>query len=165
MKSRRSVREFKKTPISNECIDLILEAGWCAPSASNKQPWEFIVIKNNNSLEYISKNARYGRFIKNAPLVIATLTKPKTSPKWHLIDGTIATQQMILEAWALGIGTCWIGNMNREKVKSWLKVPPHFHLLTVIPYGYFDLEGYTEPSRKAKKNLIHYEFHGNRVKE
>ena len=65
LKARRSIREFKDKEIPMEQIDMILEAGRWAPSASNLQPWEFIIITDNEILTKISKLAFYGRFIKN----------------------------------------------------------------------------------------------------
>ncbi|MFX0036859.1 MAG: nitroreductase family protein [Candidatus Hermodarchaeota archaeon] len=150
LKERRSIRTFQDKSISEKEIEMILEAGRWTPSASHRQPWEFIVIRNKKILENISRNAFYGKFIKEAPIAIAIVAKTKTSPKWHLIDTSLVSMSMILMAWSLGIGTCWIGAMNREKVKLILQLGENDYLLTVLPFGY--IKG-TIPEPKPRKPL------------
>lgn len=133
---RRSIRNFQNKAISNKEIKMILEAGRWAPSASNKQPWEFIVIKNRGLLEAISKTAIYGSFIKNAPIAIAIVGKIKENPRWYIHDTSIASMNMMLMAWKLNVGTCWIGSMDREKVKKLLGLGKDDYLLTILPMGY-----------------------------
>lgn len=136
IKGRRSIRSFLKKDIPEKEIEKILEAGRWTPSASHRQPWEFIVIKNKEILEKISKNAYYGKFIKEAPVAIVIVGKINISPKWHVIDTSLVSMNMMLMAWVLGIGTCWIGAMNREKVKELLGLDENDYLLTVLPFGY-----------------------------
>ncbi len=131
---RRSIRRFLPKPVEEEKILKILEACRWAPSARNLQPWELIVINDREILKELAKLAPYGSFISEAPLAIAIITDP--SSKWHIIDGTLLTQNLMLAAWSLGLGTCWIGTMDREKAKEILGVPKEKHLLTVIPIGY-----------------------------
>ena len=136
LKGRRSIRSFQADTISEKEIEMILDAGRWTPSASHRQPWEFIVIDHKELLEKISKNAYYGKFIKEAPLAIAIVGKTNISPKWHVIDTSLVSMNMMLMAWALGIGTCWIGAMNREKIKKILNLGERDYLLTVLPFGY-----------------------------
>ena len=81
LKSRRSIRIFLDKMIADKDLEMILEAGRWTPSASNKQPWEFIIIKNKEFLKKISESAIYGKFMKRAPIAIAIVGKIKTSPK------------------------------------------------------------------------------------
>ena len=136
LKERRSIRTFQEKMITDREIEMILEAGRWTPSASNKQPWEFIIIKNNDILDKIAKNAIYGRFIRKAPLVIAIVGKIKQNPKWYVQDTSLASMSMMLMAWSLGIGTCWIGSMDRDKAKEMLGLGKDDFLLTVLPMGY-----------------------------
>jgi len=147
---RRSIRSFQDKSITEKELGMILEAGRWTPSASHRQPWEFIVIKNNEILEKISKNAFYGKFIKEAPVAIAIVGKIKTSSKWYLIDTSLVSMNMMLMAWTLGIGSCWIGAMNREKVKNLLGLKETDHLLTILPFGY--IKG-SIPEPKPRKPL------------
>ncbi len=150
LKGRRSIRSFQDKSITEKELGMILEAGRWTPSASHRQPWEFIVIKNNEILEKISKNAFYGKFIKEAPVAIAIVGKIKTSSKWYLIDTSLVSMNMMLMAWTLGIGSCWIGAMNREKVKNLLGLKETDHLLTILPFGY--IKG-SIPEPKPRKPL------------
>ena len=136
LKERRSIRTFQEKMITDREIEMILEAGRWTPSASNKQPWEFIIIKNKDILDKIAKTAIYGRFIRKAPLVIAIVGKIKQNPKWYVQDTSLASMSMMLMAWSLGIGTCWIGSMDRDKAKEMLGLGKDDFLLTVLPMGY-----------------------------
>jgi nitroreductase len=126
IKSRRSIRAFESKDIPEEHIKMILEAGQWAPSASNRQPWEFIVVKNHEVREKLAKAASYGRFIKQASVVVAIIGKPKISPKWYIIDTSLVSMNMMLMAWAL----------DREKAKQVLELDKDDYLLTILPFGY-----------------------------
>ncbi len=150
LKSRRSIRNFKDKSISEKDITMILEAAQWTPSASNKQPWRFIVIKDKDLLKKISGTAVYGKFLKNAPLAIAIIGKKTENPNWYIQDATLASMSMMLMAWSLDIGTCWIGTMDREKVKNFLSLSEEDYLLTVLPMGYIKGE---VPKPTLRKNL------------
>jgi len=136
LKNRRSIRSFQDKPIPDEQIDMILEAGRWTPSASNKQPWEFIVVKNKDIIKKLEKTATYGKFIGEAPILIAIVGKVKQNPRWYVQDTSLASMNMMLMAWSLKIGTCWIGSMDREKAKQILGVIEDDFLLTILPFGY-----------------------------
>ncbi len=136
MKNRRSIRSFQNTPIAEDAIEMLLEAARWTPSASNRQPWEFIVIKDKELLENVASNAMFGKFVKRAPLAIAIVGKKRVSPNWYVIDTSLVSMNMMLMAWSLGIGTCWIGSMDREKAKEILKLKEDDYLLTILPFGY-----------------------------
>ena len=136
IKNRRSIRSFQDKPIPENEIQMILEAGRWAPSASNKQPWEFYIIRDKEVLKEISKNAIYGRHIKRAPFAIAIIGKKTTSPNYYIQDTSLVSMTMMLMAWSLGIGTCWTGALDRKKVKGLLGLGENDYLLTVLPMGY-----------------------------
>jgi len=136
IKNRRSIRSFEKTEIAEDAIEMILEAGRWTPSASNRQPWEFIVIKDREILKNIAANAMYGNFVKRAPMAIAIVGKKNISPNWYVVDTSLVSMNMMLMAWSLGIGTCWIGSMDREQAKKILKLNEDEYLLTILPFGY-----------------------------
>lgn len=136
LKNRRSIRKFQDKEIPENEIKMILEAGRWTPSASNKQLWEFIVIKNKELLNEITNTAIYGKFVKKAPIAIAIVGKINENPNWHVQDTSLASMNMMLMAWSLKIGTCWIGSMDREKTKELLGLTKDDFLLTVLPLGY-----------------------------
>ena len=136
LKERRSIRAYIDKPIPDIEVEMILEAGRWAPSASNKQPWEFLVIKNKEILRDISKRAFYGRHIKRAPLAIAIVGKINENPNYYIQDTSFVSMNMMLMAWSLGIGTCWIGALERDIVKKMLGLDENDYLLTILPMGY-----------------------------
>jgi nitroreductase len=154
---RRSVRRFKKDqPVEEEKLHRVLEACVASPSAHNGQPWDFIIIRNKDMLRTISKECPYGQFLTSAPMAVAIVVDPAVSENWYMTDGGILTQNFMLAAHALGLGTCWVGSMNRDKVKELLNIPKDRYLLTVLPLGY--PEGKFPPiPRKPLKQLMHYE--------
>lgn len=153
IKSRRSIRSFENRIIPDDQIKMILEAGQWAPSASNRQPWEFLVIKNREIIEKVAKIAFYGRFIKQAPCLIALVGKTKVSPKWYIIDTSLVSMNMMLMAWSLGIGTCWIGALDRDKAKEVLDLKKDDYVLTILPFGYIKGEIPTR-DRKPLKEIV-----------
>lgn len=106
---RRSVREFTSEEILDQDIDKIIEAGICAPSAMNQQPWEFIVIKDKEILNKLSEKLS-PLYAKSKVTIILCQTKEGLkSPTRVAQDMSACMQNMMLEATKLGIGSCWIG--------------------------------------------------------
>ena len=154
LKERRSIRSFQDKEIPNKEIEMILEAGRWTPSASNRQPWEFILIKDTDFKLKVAKTAAYGRFMKQAPVLIAVIGKTRISPKWYIIDTSLVTMNMMLMAWSLGIGTCWIGAMNRERAREVLRLKETDYVATILPFGYPKGEIPNPTARKSKEEIV-----------
>ncbi len=155
IKTRRSIRSFKPDPVPDEAITTILEAArWCQ-SASNKQPWRFIVVKSKEAIEALGKCATYGNFIDQAPVVIAIVASKGIAPKWYVHDSSMCSHQACLMAWALGLGTCWIGSMDREKAATLLGLAKDEVLATILPIG-FPVSVPKATSRKGLADLVTY---------
>ena len=136
LKSRRSIRRFEDKPIDDEILTQIFEATrWCF-SAVNRQPWKLIVIRNKDLIETVGDECTTGPFAKKAPVLVVIVADTKISPNWYIQDTSFLSLQLALAAWAFGIGTCWIGRINREKVKEILKLEEKDYVLTVLPLGY-----------------------------
>ncbi len=149
LKQRRSIRIYQDKMIPDKEIEMILEAGRWTPSASNRQPWEFIVIKNKEFLKKIADIAIFGKFLMKAPVAIAIIGKIRENPNWYIQDTSLVSMQMMLMAWTLGIGTCWIGSMDRDKAKKILELDKDDFLLTILPLGYYK----NVPKPTNRKNL------------
>lgn len=147
IRTRRTTRTFLPTKVPDETIGKILEAGRLAPSARNLQPWHFIVIQDSGVLKQLGALCTTGRFIERASCAVAVVTDPTNS--WHEIDGARAVQSMELAGWNEGVGTCWIGSMERDRIKDLLAIPKGLHLLTILPFGY--AVETNAPRRKTKK--------------
>jgi len=145
IKNRRSSLRFKTSPIDDQKLNMILEAGRWAPSWTNMQPWRFIVIKDEVIREKMSRAAStfFNMSIKDAPICIAVCVNPTEDPFHFLEDGTIATQNMASVAQSIGLSTSWIGvfsltnekNSTERKMKKILKIPEKWRLISILPLG------------------------------
>ena len=135
--SRRSIRRYENKDIPEEVLQQILEAGRQAPSAANRQPIRFVIVKDHDILKNLCDNL-ISRFVKKAPVAIVGCADIKSllTGKWAVVDTTIAMQNMVIAAWALGIGSCWIGACNKEKVKELLKIPDKWKVVALVTLGY-----------------------------
>lgn len=147
--SRRSVRRYQKKEIPRDAMDKILEAGRQAPSAMNRQPWHFIVVTSNESKKELSKWL-FTKHIKDSPVTIVGCAKTGfLDRKWSIIGTSIALQNMVIAAWALGIGSCWIGGFKEDKVKELLEIPDKWKIVALVTLGYPD----KTPHVKRKKPI------------
>jgi nitroreductase len=156
IRTRRSIRKYKKTPVTDEMVDKILEAGRWAPSSKNAQPWKFIVLRDSEVRRKLSELLPYGKFLAETPLGIAVIVDPSVSSR-PVEDGAAVTENMLLAAHALGLGACWIGSYgiaNEGKVKDVLGVPQEQRLLSVIALGYAD----ESPQARSRKSLDEIAF-------
>ena len=151
---RSSVRAYKPTEIEEDKLKKILEAARLSPSASNCQEWKFIVVKNRETKKKLAKAAFGQSFIGEAPVVIVACgTESKAimgcGQPTHTVDVSIACAYMILQAYELGLGTCWIGAFKEDETKKILNIPEHVRVVAITPLGYPD----EPPSRKSRKGL------------
>jgi nitroreductase len=154
IRTRRSIRKYKKELVPEEMLKQVLEAGRWAPSANNSQPWNFIVLRDEKLRKKIAEVTKYGKFLADAPLGIVVVVDPDVSTH-PAEDGAIATQNMMLAAHALGLGTCWIGSygsVHEERVKQMLKIPEKKRLLSIFALG-FPTE-VTESKRKGLEEIV-----------
>ena len=136
LKGRRSIRSFETRPIDEKTLNKIIEiTRWCF-SAVNRQPWKFYVIRKKELINEIAKECITGRFAAEAPVLVALVGDKKEQPIWYLHDLCFVSLQLALAAWTFRIGTCWIGNINRENVKKILGLNEKDFILTVLPLGY-----------------------------
>lgn len=162
VKTLSSIRSYVKKEVPEEIIHEVLEAGRLAPSAHNDQPWQFILIRDRDTLKGLERYCVSGRFISQAGFAVVVLTDP--SSKWHEIDGTRAVQNMVLTAWSRGLGSCWIGALERKGLMEYLGIPESLNVLTVLPFGYFNsgAEG-THKNRKAPGDVFYLNRFGERL--
>jgi len=158
---RCSIRAYKATDVEEVKRKKVLEAGRLSPSASNRQDWKFIVVKNKETRKKLAKAAFGQSFIADAPVVIVACgTEPRTmlacGQPAHTVDVSIAFAYMILEAYELGLGTCWIGAFSEEEARKILNIPEHIRIVGMTPLGYPD-QPPTQKSRKKLDQIVCYE--------
>ncbi len=135
--SRRSIRRYEKQDIPKDVLDKILEAGRQAPSAGNKQPWHFIVLSDYDIKEKLS-HGKWNTFVKDSAVTIVGCgyIGDEYGRKWSTVDISIALQNMVIAAWGLGIGSCWIGDFKEAEVKRLLNIPEDRKVIALVTFGY-----------------------------
>ena len=147
--SRRSIRRYEQKEIPKDVLDKILDAARQAPSAANKQPWHFIVVTDPEIKKELSKGM-FNRFIKDTPVtIVGCAHKDLIAGKWSIVSTTIALQNMVIAAWAMGVGSCWIGDFNQEKVKKLLGIPERWNVVALVSFGY----PAEKPQPRKKKSI------------
>jgi len=146
---RRSIRKYKGEPIAEVQLGKILEAARLAPSAGNKQPWRFVVVRDEKRKADLAKAANDQNFLKGAGAIVVAVADPQISAKWHERDTMIALEHMVLSATALGLGTCWIGAFDEDEVKRLLKIPETMTVIALLPIGTAD----EKPKPRPRKDF------------
>ena len=165
--TRRSIRDYKEEPVCREQMAKILEAGIYAPSAMNMQPWAVRVVDNKEFIDgvtaiavasnpKIAEQPGFRNFFRNAPTV-AFIACPEESYSGEY-DCGLLSQNMMLAAWSMGIGSCCLGSvipvMNMEEAKPYmerLQLPEGYKLLVGIAFGYPAQDAPAAPERDASK--------------
>ena len=158
MKSRKSVRNFLDKPIEKDELTAILNAARLAPSASNRQEWRFVVVFDEKTRKQLAEAANEQAFVGEAPLVIAACAETdghvmSCGQPCYPIDVAIALDHLTLAAVEAGLGTCWIGAFDENKVKKILGIPDRIRVVALMPVGYP-----SDPSLKKKKRLAYEEI-------
>jgi len=135
--NRRSVREYKPDEVKERDIVEVIKAGQFAPTAKHNQAVEFVVIKNQATKDKIAEIGGQD-FLKQAPVLIA-LASDTTKSVCPIQDLSVASENMFLQATALGLGAVWKNLQAKEKatsVKKLLDIPEQYLLINIIPVGY-----------------------------
>lgn len=171
--SRQSVRRYSTQPVEPEKLQQCLEAARLAPSASNSQPWHFIVVDTEPLRTEVAKATfsdvqLFNKFTLQAPvMVIIVLEKAKLiteiaikikDKEWPLMDIGIAATHFCLKATDLGMGTCMIGWFNERKLKKLLAIPRQKTVALLVSVGY-PVEGYhlRQKNRKSLDDIVSFQ--------
>jgi len=153
LKTRRSIRRYINKPIPDEIIKDIIDCARLAPTANNKQPWLFVVIKDKKLKEKIAELTDYGKFMKQADCCIAVFCE---DTKYYLEDGSAATENILIAAWHYGIGSCWIAGDKKsyaEEIRKILEIPQKYKLVSLVSLGYPEKEELKKSQNIKKKTL------------
>jgi len=145
---RRSVREYDPRPIEDWKLDILLESARLAPSSTNSQPWRIIVVKNPDTRKQLSLATPGGinhhYWMVDAPVVLVMCAIKSNVQKfaqligknYHLVDIGIAGEHVVLAATELGLGTCWVGWIDKKRVRAILGIPAQAEIVCLIGVGY-----------------------------
>ena len=137
---RRSIRKYTSESIDDSTITSLLKAAMAAPSASNRTPWHFVVIKDREQLNSLADAHPYGKMLYDAPLCIAVCGDTAVSELYWVQDCSAATENMLLAAASLNLGGVWLGVYPRHErvtqVKNILQLPAHIVPLNLLALGH-----------------------------
>lgn len=159
--SRRTIRKFEQKPIPDSLLEKILESARLAPSASNLQPCEFMVVDDPSLRNDLFVCLKWAGYIAPAgnpgpnerPLTyIIVIADTSKSPSYKSIDAAAVTLNMILSAAGFGIGSCWLGAIDRDKIRSIFRVPDNYSIEFVLALGYAK----EKPVREEYKGDVKY---------
>lgn len=120
----------------------------------NRQPWHFVVVSDPKLKQGLSEGGRWRSFIKDSAVTIVGCSTRGRGPA---IDTAIAMENMVIAAWALGVGSCWVGDFDSKRVKQLLAIPEELNVVALLPLGYpaeqqFE---YVPRDRKPLEEMVH----------
>ena len=162
IRARRNVRQYKPEPVSEDDLNRIAEAGWRAPSAKNRQPWDFVIVTDPAQLQELSTVWRGAGHIAAAPAAIA-LVVPVPPDKRRLVTDTYdigqATMAMMIAATDLGVGTGHSSVGDQDQARAILGVPDDHQVAFLLGIGYpadRPLTPIRKPNRRPFSEVVHH---------
>ncbi|HWP51009.1 MAG TPA: nitroreductase family protein [Clostridia bacterium] len=173
IKMRRSIRKYLAKPVENEHILQLLESARLAPSGSNNQPWQFIVVQSEESRRRLTEVAHNQIWMLTAPVFIVcvadircriageislflTEESPQEELKQIIRDTAISTENLLLEAHHLGLGACWVAWFKQADIRPVLNIPSDKYVCGIITVGYPAETPELHP-RKPLESMVRYE--------
>ncbi|MGD0202777.1 MAG: nitroreductase family protein [Candidatus Bathyarchaeia archaeon] len=165
IKNRRSIRVFKKQAVTQDIIEKLLEAARWAPSAGNVQPWTFVVVSSQKMKRNLSMAAFGQKDLEEASVVFVVCADEKLAEQSYaergkslfcIQDTAAAIQNILLTAYSLGLGSCWIGAFKEDEIRKAIKAPKEMRPIALIPVGYPN-EAPAARSRRPVSEIMHKE--------
>mgnify|MGYP000921606394 CR=1 FL=1 len=155
LRTRRSIRAYESRPVDRELVETIVDCGRLAATARNVQPCAFVAVSDADVRARIAALATNGPFIATTPVCIAVLSEDST---YYLEDGCAATQNMLVAARALGLGTCWVAGDKKPYAKAVAELvgaPANYKLVALIALGY--PASTPAPAKRPLSDVLHWE--------
>jgi len=167
---RRTIRRFKPESVPADLLDRLVNAGRLAPSAANRQPLEFIVVNDRETVDHVFPALKWAGYIapagdpppgKQPTAYIIVLINSEICPTSGEVDAAAAIENMILTALEAGVGSCWLGAIDRDELRKLFRVPESYRIDSVLALGYPDeapvIEEATDSIRywKDQQGVLH----------
>ena len=145
IKKRRTIRRYEQKEIPVEILEKLVDGARLAPSGGNFQPWEFIIVNEKDMVDKVFPTLAWAAYLgkegpppegKRPVAYIVVLINKEIKAPTPLRDVGAAVENILLAAVEEGIGTCWIGSVNRKKLSEILEVPPTHEIDCVVALGY-----------------------------
>jgi len=165
IKKRRSIRDYQNKDVVTEDILRILAAAKEAPSASNRQEWRFVVVKNKKTKQLLYEAAKKQEFIKEAPVILVCCADTDEhvmtcGQVCYPIDLAIAIDHITLAAVELGLGTCWVGAFYENQVRKILNIPDKIRVVELLALGFPRKTQESPKKRLPLKDIVFFENWG-----
>jgi len=162
--TRKSIRKFLEKDIPVEVIAKILEAGIRAPSGGNRQPWRFVVCTDREKIKRFDPYS-HQECVEQAPAVIVVCADPHDTwlkydeeDECYVLDTAAAVQNILLAIHDLGLGGVWVLTCSKRDIRKLLKIPLHWRIISIIPFGYYDPVDKVNAPRRSRKPLSQVAF-------
>ncbi len=159
--SRRSIRKYTDQPVDDATVERLLRAAMAAPSAGNQQPWQFVVLRDRDTLRAVDEWHPYAKMLPESPVAVVVCADP-TSAKWPQMwvqDCAAATENLLIEAELLGLGAVWLGihplPEREAALRELLGIPAHVVPFAIVPFGWPAQR--KEPSGRYDAARVHSE--------
>jgi nitroreductase len=173
IQNRRSIRKYKDQPVEEDLLLKIIDCGRLAPSDSNTQPWNFIIVRSEEMRKALAHVSHEQDWMFAAPVFIVCVADirvatsetgpldinedtPGIGPKQIILDTAIAGENIVLAAEALGLGTCWVSWFVQDEIRPVLGIPSDKYVVSIITMGYPDQTPKQRP-RRSLEEVIRYE--------
>ena len=163
VKARKSVRSFDEDrDVPDEILGRLLDAARIAPSASNRQEWRFVVVRDLDMRRKLAEAAKGQSFVGEAPVVIVCCAETdghvmSCGHQCYPIDVAIAIDHITLCAVQEGLGTCWIGAFDEKKAQNLLDIPEDIRVVELLPLGYPKDNAIVQKKRLSTDEIVKYE--------
>ncbi len=160
IRKRYSCRAYQDKPVEKQKLDQLLEAARLAPSAKNTQDWRFVVVTNKEIKSKVAQTTNRPLVFEKAGAIITACSNSdevmRCGQAIGPIDVAIALEHIALQATELGLGTCWIGSFETEKVRSILGIPADINIIELMTVGY-PADGPKKPNREPIEKIVCYD--------
>lgn len=160
IRKRYSCRAYQDKSIEPEKLDTILEAARLAPSARNMQDWRFVVVTESETKRQVAGTTNQPDAFAKAGVIIAACSNSdyvmRCGQAIGPIDVSIALEHICLQATELGLGTCWIGSFDPEKVRQILGIPDDIAVIELMTVGY-PADTKPQPQREPMEKIVSFE--------
>ncbi|MGD0994898.1 MAG: nitroreductase family protein [Candidatus Bathyarchaeia archaeon] len=162
IRTRKSVRKYLEKTLEKDKLLAILDAGRLAPSASNRQEWRFVIVRDYEKKRKLAEAANNQSFVGEASIVIVACAETdkyvmRCGQACYPIDVAIALDHITLAAVELGLGTCWIGAFDENEVKQILDIPAEIRVVALLPLGYPYDSSVANKKRLSLNEIVKYE--------
>ena len=154
-----AIREYDGRPLPADLARRIVEAGHLTASASNHQPWHFVLVRDPERVRKLGSLIRTGRYTSGAAAAVIVAYE-KEFGQYGMSDASRAIQSMILVAWGDGVGSNWTGFGGMEEVRRTFGIPDAYDVLAVLPFGYPKRKVIGKKKRKPFKDVVSSERFG-----